>query len=247
MLSGYGGIRSGSMDKQIQPGNQMARSHSYQFDCSVLTSDNPTILQDWLENALAGDEVSRTRMFSWVHSSAIHYFETKSFVEPLLSVQDAQDLASECIEEFSKAWQRVRSVCHYCRRMFKNNLRRFLKRKRKGLQRECALMADAFEHYGTEFISVYPSFEFERFSDEDHRRRRVAESELRNADDIIKELFHYRVLVGSLTYREIADLLGATETSLRMRMARFNRRVRTRHDREEQRRRMQKEAAVTCS
>jgi len=224
----------------------MVRSNSCQSDYTAPKTDNPTFLQDCLERALAGDDVSRTRMFSWVHSSAIRYFESKSFSEPLLSIQDAQDLASECIEEFSKAWQRIRSVCHYSRRMFKNNLRRFLKRKRKGLRRECALMADEFEHYGTEFIAVYPSFEFERLSDEDHRRHRVAESELRDADDIIKEIFHYRILAGSLTYGEVAEILGATETSLRMRMARFNRKVRTRHDRDEQRRRMQKEAAIAC-
>ena len=188
--------------------------------------------ESWLDESLNGDDISKSRMFEWVHGCALVYFISKSSSEPLLSAQDAQDLASECVFEFSKSWRRVRSVSHYCRRMYKNNLLRFLKKKRRNLLRECALSSVDIDQMGTESVCVYPKFEFESLSDEDRLRVQFASKELQNAEQIIRELFHYRVFEGAMTYREIAELVDATETSLRMRMARFNRRVRDRYAKE---------------
>jgi len=189
-------------------------------------SNDGSTAERWHVRSLSGDQISRDRLLAWVHACATEYFQAKTGIEPLLTHQDAQDLASECVVEFSKCWTRVRSVSHYCRRMYKNNLRRYLKRRRRLLHRESILLQHEIEHYGREAISCDPVFEFERYSDEDLRRIRFASREVTNADLPIRELFHYRVLAGSLTYAEIAESTGATETSLRMRMARFNRRVR---------------------
>ena len=197
---------------------------------TLSASQEAITVDQWLSRSVAGDEDCRRRLFEWVHARAMEYFESKCGIEPLLHIQDAQDLASECVVEFSKCWTRVRSVTHYCRRMYKNNLRRFLKRKRRLLTRECVLNSDEVERFGREAISVHPNFEFERYSDDDERRLRFAAAELSQADAVIRELYHYRIFVGAMTYSEIADLVGATETSLRMRMARFNRRVRKRYE-----------------
>ena len=194
--------------------------------------DNAQAIESWFTRSLTGDETSRGYVFAWVHAGASDYFSAKAGIEPLLSLQDAEDLASECVVEFSKSWKRVRSVTHYCRRMYKNNLRRYLKRRRGALHRECALEPEAIEQLGCEAVLVRPEFEFERFTDDDLKRIRFATNELESADEVVRDLFHYRVFAGALTYGEIAEFAGATETSLRMRMARFNRRVRRRYNRE---------------
>jgi len=168
-------------------------------------------------------------MMCWVHEQALQYYLAKAGIEPLLTPQDAEDLASECILEFSKCWNRVRSIPHYCRRMYKNNLHRYLKRKRRHLHRESRLVPEEADRSVQRAVSCSMRFEFERFSDEDLGRIRFASNELERADEVVRTLFQYRVLAGSLTYAEIGEYVGATETSLRMRMARFNRRVRRRY------------------
>lgn len=202
---------------------------------AVYDTDFP---QEWLDESLDGNELSKSRMFEWVHGCALVYFISKSRSESLLSTQDAQDLASECVFEFSKSWHRIRLVSHYCRRMYKNNLRRFLKKKRMNLRRVCALSSIDIEQIGTDSVSVHPNFEFESLSDEQRRQVQFAFEELQNAEQVVRELFRYRVFEGTMTYREIAELVDATETSLRMRMARFNKRVRDRYARERARHRL---------
>jgi DNA-directed RNA polymerase specialized sigma24 family protein len=188
-----------------------------------------TAIERWHADSLNGDEASRRQMMRWVHEQAMTYYLSKAGIEPLLTPQDAEDLASECILEFSRCWNRVRSIPHYCRRMYKNNLHRYLKRKRRNLHRESRLASEETDRAVQKAVSCRMCFEFERFSDEDLGRIRFATEELERADEVVRTLFHYRVLSGSLTYAEIGDVVGATETSLRMRMARFNRRVRRRY------------------
>lgn len=199
--------------------------------------EDPGELGEWLIGSQAGEEESRLRMYAWVHRCALNYYLSKTVIEPLLSYHDAQDLASDCLIEFERSWREVRSLPHYTRRMLKNNLQRFLKRKRRVLQRERTLGSDEMELQAYEAIRYTPVFEFERLSDEDERRYRSAVCALRQADPIVQDLFKYRVFSETMTYREIAEHLGASETSLRMRMARFNKRVRTNHARQESRRR----------
>jgi DNA-directed RNA polymerase specialized sigma24 family protein len=187
------------------------------------------IVEDWLEQSRSGDTQSRDKMLIWVHRTAVDYFCSKVSTEPLFSLADAWDLASDSVVEFERSWTRVRRVSHYCRRMYKNNLNRYLHRKRKQMLREQAL-----DHEGTQgreaAISVMiPRFDFELHSDEEKAKIATARAELERADDTLRSLFEYRVFSGQLTYAQIGALLGASETSLRMRMTRFNKRVKNRH------------------
>ena len=189
----------------------------------------PHLLDEWLQLSLDGDATSRNRMLIWVHQAALDYYLAKVHVEALLTRADALDMASESVVEFDRSWRRVRTVAHYCRRMFKNNLSRFLKRKRRLLQREQELDVLRSDTSGVSISVEQPLFEFDRFSDDQLRRLRLARRELDLADNAIRSLFDYRVFVGNLTYAEIGEILGTTETSLRMRMTRFNRKVRNRY------------------
>jgi DNA-directed RNA polymerase specialized sigma24 family protein len=210
------------MLRSISPTQESTPEVSY--DCH----DNLKNLDDWLKQSRAGSAVSRNQMLVWVHRAALEYYLSKVHVEALFSKPDAWDLASESVVEFERSWHRVRTVAHYCRRMFKNNLSRFLKRKRKMMHREQELDVPGLESSVISVSGTQPVFEFESMSDEQLRRLQIARQELVLADDVIRCLFNYRVFSGCLTYAEIGEILGTTETSLRMRMTRFNRRVRNR-------------------
>lgn len=198
----------------------------------------PDLLDDWLKQSRAGDVISRNKMLIWVHRSALDYYQSKVPVESLLTSADAWDMASECVIEFERCWLRVRLVGHYCRRMFKNNLNRFLTRKRRLLRRELELDLKYIERANISTAVSIPKFDFEQLSDEDRLKVATARAELDRADEAVKSLFEYRVFSGSLTYGEIGEILGTSETSLRMRMTRFNRRVKNRH--------AQLESSKTC-
>ncbi|TDI72811.1 MAG: sigma-70 family RNA polymerase sigma factor [Bacteroidetes bacterium] len=187
-------------------------------------------LDEWLSRSLDGDVTSRDKMLVWVHTSALEYYLGKVHVEPLLSKSDAWDMASESVVEFERSWSRVRKVAHYCRRMFKNNLSRFLRKKRKSMHREQELSVPDLDTLSVSVTGFYPVFEFDAFTDDQLDQLRIARRELDMADDIVRCLFEYRVFAGCLTYAEIGEILGTSETSLRMRMTRFNRRVRSRYE-----------------
>jgi DNA-directed RNA polymerase specialized sigma24 family protein len=204
----------------------MIRTQESTPDCAP---DSPQLLDKWLQLSLDGDATSRNRMLIWVHQTALEYYLAKVHVEALLTHADALDMASESVVEFERSWRRVRTVAHYCRRMFKNNLNRFLKRKRRLLQREQDLDAPGLESSAISVSGGQPIFEFDRFSDDQLRKLRLARRELDMADDAIRSLFDYRVFAGNLTYAEIGEILGTSETSLRMRMTRFNRKVRNKY------------------
>jgi len=189
----------------------------------------PDLLDDWLEQSRKGNVISRNKMLIWVHRSALEYYHSKVPLETLLTTADAWDMASDSVVEFERCWLRVRRVSHYCRRMFKNNLNRFLTRKRRLLRREQELDLNFIEHTNIPAAVAIPSFQFERLSDEERYKVAVARDELDQADESVKFLFEYRVFSGRLTYAEIGEILGTSETSLRMRMTRFNRRVKNRY------------------
>lgn len=190
----------------------------------------PDLLDEWLVQSRNGDMISRNRMLIWVHHTALDYYSSKVSVEPLMSTADAWDMASDSVIEFERSWKRVRRVAHYCRRMFKNNLNRFLNRKRRLLLREQELDLDFIERACIASVSTLPKFDFERLSDDECYQVATARAELEKADESVKKIFEYRVFSGRLTYAEIGELIGASETSLRMRMTRFNRRVKIRHE-----------------
>lgn len=201
-------------------------------EVSFARTHDDVFQESWHEGALGGCELNKAQMFEWVYNCALRYYLTKSLTEPLLGKQDAQDLASECIIEFSKSWPRIRCVSHYCRRMFKNNLHRFLKKRRREVNRDCSLTEMDAECDSLEASLCLLAPAIDVLSDDDEKRLRFVKRELQSADDVVQTLFKLRVFEGPFTYREIAEQVDASETSLRMKMARFNRKVRDRYARQ---------------
>ena len=121
---GFGVIRETNYRKGMR---KLTRS------CSISAAE----LDDLLLSAKQGCDNSEQRLYTWFYDEGLVYFRQKVTSEALLTYSDAEDLAGESLLEFQKALPRVRTVTRYARRMFKNNLIRFLAKSRNRKRREC--------------------------------------------------------------------------------------------------------------
>jgi RNA polymerase sigma factor (sigma-70 family) len=174
-----------------------------------------------------------------VYDEALDYFGGAVSREQLLGPEEAEDLAGDCVLEFSRVLDRVRKPEHYARRMFRNNLRRYLRRKRIRMKRESS---DADAPVGSS-VPDRPALaasditcRHERFDDVDRRRYHTARRRIERADDQMRQIIRYRLAAEPLPYRVIGEILGQSEPALRMRMTRFCRSVRREFARSEKRR-----------
>lgn len=194
-----------------------------------------------LDRVRDGDPAARDRLLGWVYDEGLSYFTYASQREQLLSPEEAADLAGDCVLEFNRVLSSVRNPVHYARRMFRNNLRRFLCRKRARLVRE------GDESRGSPAQSSYTEAPFDsmrsrrssgmyRFDDEQRRMWRTARRRIEGADVDMQQIIRFRLAAEPLPYRVIGELLGASEPALRMKMTRFCRSVRREFARNEKRR-----------
>jgi len=113
--------------------------------------------------------------------------------------------------------------------MFRNNLGRFLRRKRARLVKEAAERREAA-------TTVLAEATRSSFDDEQRRMWRTARRRIDAADAEMRQIIRYRTAAEPLPYRVIGEILGANEPALRMRMTRFCRSVRREYARNEKRR-----------
>lgn len=204
----------------------------------MFSSDRPseTDVLEIFEKAKDDDIRSRQRLLAWVYREAKRYFQTKLPSEHLLSRQDACDLAAESVLEFERVMPHIRSLPRYVRRMFRNNLVRFLRRKRLRMLRE-KYSGDVLP---SEFLEevVVPDLDsiFGSMTDEQIRHVHIAIARMDIADECTRDIMAFRLAEEPLTYREISDILQSSESALRMRVARFCRNVRDECERVERRR-----------
>jgi len=167
----------------------------------------------------------RDELFMIVYSYACNYFTKRARREPILTHAEAEDLAGETLLEFQRHWANIRNPEHYVRRMCRNNLFRFLKRKRQREGRESLwtdlgldeeLMADPAWIKGQVLSGLSGSL-----NDEQLEQLRFSLECIGQADDLTQRIIMYRTSLRPRTYREIEELTGCNEAMLRMRYARF--------------------------
>ena len=181
-----------------------------------------------LERAQAGDFQARDRLLGWAYVTAHDYYQQKTRVEHGLTSADAEDLASACYLEFSRAWPRIRAVYHYTRRMLKNNLRRHLVRARTRRYRETLVSGpEMLRRYEVTYTT--PAVADRGPTDAEWLKKKVVDRVIRSCDERTQEVVRLRCADPGLPYRDIALKVGASEASLRMRMTRFYDTVRRTH------------------
>lgn len=187
---------------------------------------------DILEQARAGDLGAREALMGWAYATASLYYQGKTRVEAGLSRRDAEDLAGAFVVEFSRVWPRVGLLYNYTRRMLRNNLNRYLRRKRERLGRETPIGVwnGPLRVCDSGAVSNHdPALEGE--TDDDHIRSAAVRRVLDQCDPVTRELMLLRASEMELTYRQIALMLETTESALRMRATRFYQGVRDEYTR----------------
>jgi len=197
-----------------------------------------------LEKAKLGCETSTQILIGWIYTESLSYFVSKAYFESKLSVSEAEDSAGECVLEFRSVLPQVRMLERYARRMFRNNMIRYLSRKRARQSREI-LSSDRYRttHQLEEVADQAPS-EPKSISDRDALRVYTSLRQLNNSDPILKQVWAYRMADDPMGYKQIGEIMGMDDAALRMRIARFCRRVR-KECRKNERRLFQNRAAVS--
>lgn len=184
----------------------------------------PSLADDSTET-WAADPTHRDELFLIVYTYASNYFTKRARREPILTHAEAEDLAGETLLEFQRHWTNIKNPVHYVRRMCRNNLFRFLKRKRQREGRESLwtdlgldeeLMADPSWMKGQIDSRVSGSL-----NDEQLEQLMFSLKCIGQADDLTQRIIMYRTSLRPMTYREIEGLTGCNEAMLRMRYARF--------------------------
>ena len=192
--------------------------------CSSATVHPPSSVK--LKRAQAGCKNAQHEISHWVYQQGLQYFESKVSRESLLSREEAQDLAGESLLEFERALLRIRDHTRYARRMFRNNLVRYLSRKRARRSKEC-LGEDQLPDGQFGDVAGEPrTVGSDGLSDRDSFRLAYVRQMLKEADPMTKAVWSYRLADEPLGYRQIGEILSMDEAALRMRVARFSKRIR---------------------
>jgi DNA-directed RNA polymerase specialized sigma24 family protein len=186
---------------------------------------------EWLEQAKSGDASARQALLGWAYGKARRYYLAKVDVESALTPNDAEDLTGAFLVEFHRAWPRVCAVRNYTRRMLRNNLNRYLMRKREVRQREAPFAREQEALYASRWSTGCEDHGSDAWNDETWLRHTAIRRVLESADAFTRDLILLRLGADALSYRQIAVRLGTTESALRMRAARFYRSVRDEHGR----------------
>lgn len=179
----------------------------------------------WLQNARAGDNDALAKLRSWAYLTAREYFATSLRRERLLSRQDVEDMASGFFVEFDRDWPRVQSATRYVRFLLANWVARYVKRKRERRSRE--IVPDWVE----DIVSEDSQRPWRTWDDTSWHRYRAVLTTIANCDPVTRHVIAGRVADPPRPYRDLSVELQATETALRMRMARFYRSVRRAYER----------------
>jgi len=167
-------------------------------------------------------DATRERRLSAAYDLAQQYFLSKARVEPLLGIHEAQDLAGQTILEFEKRWSRVDNPVHYVRRMCRNNLMRFLQRKRQHGLRE-TLVADPHQFECTPDQYRPP---IEDWCDVQVNKIHCITRGLSAAPSLTRFVVTMRVAECPARYADLESMTGVSEAALRMRFARFCKHIR---------------------
>lgn len=182
-----------------------------------------------LLRAQGGDREACGALLGWAYRSARDYYRGKVHVEALLSTLDAEELAGTFLIEFERAWPRIRCIGHYTRRMLRNNLRRYLRRKRDLGFRVSHRPGHEMDQIPGSVLQVAEPHPMERWSDDEAVQFAAVQQTLARSDPLTRNLMTLRSGDPPLSYAVIAVRLNATETALRMRAARFYQAVRDTH------------------
>lgn len=196
------------------------RSRNWQFP---KISASEEVLQEWHRKAISGDTAAREKLMLWVYCEANRYYGRKAGELAQLTMQDAEDLASQFILEFESVWRDVRSVGRYTRFVLKRNLERHL----AGAGRRARHVS--LHVVETSVLSVSQSHaSWMTLSDRDYRAYHIVCDEFFGLPVPLKLVIAARLRQPPTPYSVVCEPLGMDEATARVRTSRFFDRVRKR-------------------
>lgn len=181
-------------------------------------------LERLLELVRSGDETARDQLSAWAYLTAFTYYKTQVSTEKNLTPEDAEDLTTAFFLEFERKLPRVQSATRYTRFVLKQNLKRFLWRKRIRRFRERWLSLN--QPIQDEIPAAESEPAWMAWSDEDFLQYQAVLEALKQTDDCTRQVIKLRMQDPPVPYREIATVIQASETAIRMRVTRFYSEVR---------------------
>lgn len=199
----------------------------------LILSASDDALQEWHSKAMSGDTAAMDRLMLWAYWEANRYYKLKSRQLAELTPHDAEDLASEFILDFQRAWRDVRSVARYTRFVLKKNLTRHLiSRSHHGRSVSISLL-ESTRHAVTQTHAPWM-----RLSDRGYQAYSALCDEFFVLPTRSRVLIRGRLQQPPVPYSTLCDPLGLDVATARMQVSRFFDRVRrrcenpTRSDRE---------------
>jgi hypothetical protein len=175
-------------------------------------------------------EADREKLFCWAYLTASNYYCLKVKSEANLTLVDAEELASGFFLEFERTLPRLKSAARFTRYVLKQNLKRYLKRKKRLRQRETNVTEEEINPQTIAASFETPSPPWENWSDEDFHQYKAVLETYRETDEITQKIIKYRLEDPPRPYKNISDQLKMTETSIRMRVMRFYSAVRRNYE-----------------
>ncbi len=173
-----------------------------------------------LELAQTGDSAAKERLLGWAYFTAHRYYRLKVPAEKALSAEDAEELTTAFFLEFESNLPQLQCATRYTRYVLKQNLRRYLRRKRMRRWRAGWPLHNV-EKSSAAAVADEPGSPWMAWSDEDFFQYRAVLQALHETDDTTRRVIQFRLENPPLPYLEIAAHLNLSETAIRMRVTRF--------------------------
>jgi len=183
-----------------------------------------------LENAQEGNVEAKDKLYCWAYLTAYQYFNWSAQRENAIAVEDAEDLTAAFFLEFESTLPRLKSAARFTRHVIKQNLQRYIKRKKIRQHREILTPDQALENKAGDSAAEAEVEPWKDWTEEQFMQYRAVLEALKNADGSTQKIIQYRMEDPPLEHKEIAGLLKMSETSIRMRVTRFYSLVRKKYE-----------------
>ena len=183
-------------------------------------------VESLLKLAQDGDDEARDKLSHWVYLTGQEYYQNKIAAERLLSKEDAEDLTTNVFLEFENSLPHLKSATRFTRYLLKQNLKRYLRRKRQKRLREVPIPLQEIIEKHKSPDDTSQRHDWQDWTDDEFLQYQAVLQTLQQSDETTQQIIRARLEEPPIQFNEIAARLSMSETSVRMRAVRFYSQVR---------------------
>ncbi|HHL73626.1 MAG TPA: Lrp/AsnC family transcriptional regulator [Bacteroidetes bacterium] len=183
-------------------------------------------VESLLKAAQNGDAAAWDKLSHWVYLTGQEYYQSKIAAEQHLSKEDAEDLTTSLFLEFENNLPHLKSATRFTRYLLKQNLKRYLRRKRQKRLREVLVPLQKIIEKHKSPDDTSQQHAWQDWTDDEFLQYQSVLQTLQQSDDTTQQIIRARLEEPPIQFNEIAARLSMSETSVRMRAVRFYSQVR---------------------